>query len=91
MMAESAAFDNVKELTGMARKFAGELLTVVYLVASLPLAQSEPSAPQDAARFVQAALRGSRAHEQLVRCRRFVAGWLAQADDVTGLIPRNLV
>jgi hypothetical protein len=30
------------------------------------------------------------ANEALYRCRRYVDGWLAQADPATGLIPRNL-
>lgn len=40
--------------------------------------------------FVQAEANARRAAEMLFRCRRFVDGWLAQADGTCGLIPRNL-
>lgn len=53
-----------------------------------------PIKPQaDAAReaaFRQAERNARQAAESLYRCRRFVDGWLAQADPETGLIPRNL-
>lgn len=38
----------------------------------------------------QAEKNGRLANEALFRCRRFIDGWLAQADPATGLIPRNL-
>jgi hypothetical protein len=57
----------------------------------------EPPAPatplpdaRGEALFRQAARNAGRASEQFFRCRRFVEGWLANADPVTGLIPRNL-
>jgi hypothetical protein len=62
----------------------------ICLFASPLLAESELSAAQREECFARAALHGTQANEQLVRCHRFVHGWLAQADDVTGLIPRNL-
>jgi hypothetical protein len=40
--------------------------------------------------FQQAIENGRLANEGFVRCRNFVKGWLAQADQRTGLIPRNL-
>ncbi|MGD8499185.1 MAG: FAD-dependent oxidoreductase, partial [Phycisphaerales bacterium] len=40
--------------------------------------------------FEAAAENGRRANEGFVRCRKFVRGWLEQADPKTGLIPRNL-
>jgi len=40
--------------------------------------------------FQQAEENGRLAAEAFFRCRRFVDGWLAHADSVTGLIPRNL-
>lgn len=44
----------------------------------------------DDAAFRQAERNARQASEQFFRCRRFVDGWLAHADPVTGLIPRNL-
>ncbi|MBI5833622.1 MAG: hypothetical protein HZB16_15080 [Armatimonadetes bacterium] len=47
--------------------------------------------PGGAESAFRAAERHSRlASEGLYRCRRYVDGWLAQADPVSGLIPRNL-
>jgi hypothetical protein len=40
--------------------------------------------------FQQALENGRAANEGFVRCKKFVAGWLAYADPNTGLIPRNL-
>ncbi len=40
--------------------------------------------------FRQAEANARVAAEALYRCRRYVDGWLAHADPVTGLIPRNL-
>ena len=47
------------------------------------------STPSDAA-YRQAERNARLAAEGLYRCRRYVDGWLAQADPVSGLIPRNL-
>ncbi len=66
------------------------LVVGVWLVASPAAAEPELSASQREALFARAALHGGQANEQFVRCRRFVDGWLAQADEATGLIPRNL-
>jgi len=46
--------------------------------------------PNDEAAFRLAEKNARLANEMLFRCRRFVDGWLAQADPNTGLIPRNL-
>lgn len=40
--------------------------------------------------FREAERNGRRAAEALYRSHRYLTGWLAQADPVTGLIPRNL-
>jgi len=40
--------------------------------------------------FEQAAWRGAQANQALKQSHRFVEGWLAQADEETGLIPRNV-
>ncbi|MDR1723714.1 MAG: hypothetical protein LBR84_07245 [Tannerella sp.] len=40
--------------------------------------------------FEQAVQNGIKANEGFERCLRFVNGWLAEADSVSGLIPRNL-
>jgi hypothetical protein len=50
-----------------------------------PVADGAPEAA-----FRQAERNGRLAAEQFYRCRRFVDGWLQQADPTTGLIPRNL-
>lgn len=42
------------------------------------------------AAFRAAETNARQANEQFYRCRRFVEGWLAEADAETGLIPRNL-
>jgi hypothetical protein len=63
---------------------------------ALALASAEPVAaapPQDARRAAldrQAETNARLASEALVRCRRYLDGWLAHADPATGLIPRNL-
>jgi hypothetical protein len=36
------------------------------------------------------AIHGRQANEALRRCRKFIDGWLAHSDPITGLIPRNL-
>ncbi len=48
------------------------------------------SDPRQEAAFRLAEKHGRQANEQFYRCRRFVDGWLKQADPATGLIPRNL-
>ena len=45
---------------------------------------------QHRAAFRHAARNAGQAAEAFFRCRRFVDGWLAHADPVSGLIPRNL-
>lgn len=46
--------------------------------------------PHTAALLLEAEQNGRRATEMFFRCRKFVEGWLAQADPASGLIPRNL-
>ena len=46
--------------------------------------------PDRQALFRQAERNARQANEAFFRCRRYVDGWLAHADRVTGLIPRNL-
>jgi hypothetical protein len=53
-----------------------------------PVQQHDDAAIETAFRAAEA--NGRQAHEQFYRCRRFVEGWLAEADPETGLIPRNL-
>ncbi len=45
--------------------------------------------PREASRFAEARQNARLANEAFERCRRYVDGWLAQADPATGLIPRN--
>jgi len=52
-----------------------------------PLADS---ASETEKAFREAEANGRLAAEAFYRCRRYVDGWLAHADPVTGLIPRNL-
>lgn len=47
-------------------------------------------ASEDEQAFREAEANGRLAAEAFYRCRRYVDGWLAHADPVTGLIPRNL-
>ena len=56
-----------------------------------PAPPATPAADAPAQRRFRLAETNARlANEALFRCRRFVDGWLAQADPATGLIPRNL-
>ncbi|MCC7494959.1 MAG: hypothetical protein IT204_21605 [Fimbriimonadaceae bacterium] len=50
----------------------------------------DPAAAAWPATWQQAEANSRWAAEALFRCRRYVDGWLAQADPVSGLIPRNL-
>lgn len=54
-----------------------------------PPATAAPPTPTAAA-FRRAEHNARLAAEAFYRCRRYVDGWLAHADPVTGLIPRNL-
>ena len=45
---------------------------------------------QESALFDAALQNGKQANEGFVRCNRYLFGWLAEADSMTGLIPRNL-
>lgn len=55
----------------------------------LGLGRQARSSPNDPA-IRLAATNAWQAAESLERCHRYVQGWLAHADPVTGLIPRNL-
>jgi len=61
----------------------------VWNTPAAPPARPHPDKSVEAA-FRKAELHGRQANEQFFRCRKFVDGWLAQADKKTGLIPRNL-
>ena len=50
----------------------------------------EPGDSEREVLFARAERNGRRAAEAFYRSRRFIDGWLAHADPVTGLIPRNL-
>ncbi|HOX03211.1 MAG TPA: hypothetical protein P5555_13245 [Candidatus Paceibacterota bacterium] len=54
-----------------------------------PGPSSEPASPQEQL-FRRAESQARSASEALYRCRRYLDGWLAEADPETGLIPRNL-
>ncbi len=56
---------------------------------AVPAPKPHADAKLEAA-FQQAQVNGRRANEMLFRSRKFVEGWLKQADPKTGLIPRNL-
>lgn len=78
-----------------ARLSRGEALQAGWVNASdVETAPVAPSTPADAAvadeAFRKAAVNGRRAAEAFHRCHRYVEGWLAHADPVSGLIPRNL-
>ena len=64
------------------------ILSSVIFFSSCESSQSSES--ENEAAFNQAATNGVLFIEGLERCRRFVTGWLEQADSETGLIPRNL-
>ena len=64
------------------------ILSSVIFFSSCESSQSSES--ENEAAFNQAATNGVLFNEGLERCRRFVTGWLEQADSETGLIPRNL-
>ncbi len=69
--------------------FLARALVVVFLCASsFDFAQDRSVAKEQD--FQQALENGRAANEGFVRCKKFVAGWLAYADPNTGLIPRNL-
>jgi hypothetical protein len=55
-----------------------------------PLPATVPGNPGRSGFLRQAGKNARLANEALFRCRRYVDGWLAQADPATGLIPRNL-
>ena len=55
-----------------------------------PLPGNAPDKAHLRNRFAHAEANGRLANEMFFRCRRFVDGWLEQADPETGLIPRNL-
>ena len=59
-------------------------LVVIFLCACSVISVSKDD------NFSQAIENGRLANEGFVRCKKFVAGWLAYADPNTGLIPRNL-
>ena len=66
------------------------LLAFTTAVATTAAVRADDEISAAEAAFHQAEKHGNQANEQFVRCHRFVAGWLNQADPHTGLIPRNL-
>lgn len=82
----------VKPLSGAPRAGGGVAFPEMQKVWDTPL--PPPARPLED-KDVEAAFRiaernGRQANEMFFRCRKFVDGWLAHADPVTGLIPRNL-
>ena len=61
----------------------------VWNTPAAPPPKPHPDKSVEAA-FRKAELHGRQTGEQFFRCRKFVEGWLKQADKTTGLIPRNL-
>ncbi len=69
----------------MKRIFQVVACALAFVVAALtPVVTREPDV------YVQAAANGRLVQEGLSRSHRFLLAWLAKADPVTGLIPRNL-
>ena len=66
------------------------ILAVVSLLVAWGTLFNSSGARADEAAFQEAERNSRQAAEQFFRCRRFVDGWLNQADPTTGLIPRNL-
>ena len=68
----------------------------LFLLGVLAMACSQPSkmetkiSTSDSLALEQAKMNGLLVNEGLERCRHFVTDWLARADSVSGLIPRNL-
>ncbi len=60
----------------------------VWSTAAVPAKPNADKAIEAA--FVKAEINARQANEQFFRCRKFVDGWLATADEKTGLISRNL-
>ena len=50
----------------------------------------QAATPTDNTIFLEAEENARRAHEQFLRCHRYLEGWLGVADPHTGLIPQNL-
>ena len=71
-------------------RFAVLFILSVSLLSCSESSTNRPLSPADSTLFRRAANNGKQANEGYRRCRRFVAGWLAHADPVSGLIPRNL-
>ena len=66
------------------------LAALAIVMASVGTATADDAVADVEVAFRNAEEHGEQANEQFVRCRRFVEGWLNQADPHTGLIPRNL-
>jgi len=58
---------------------------ILFLCAFLAACSSDRSS-----QFDRALQNGQLANEGFIRCERFVKAWLAEADSISGLIPRNL-
>ncbi len=55
-----------------------------------PAIRPRVAEPEVQAAFLEAELHARQANEQWFRCRKFLEGWVNEADPATGLIPRNL-
>ena len=75
----------------MRQSFTSTLLVLyVFLVCFSFCLQDNRLFAQEATIFDIALQNGKQANEGFVRCNRYLFGWLAEADTMTGLIPRNL-
>jgi len=63
---------------------------IVLLVMGSAICRGGELSGADDESFKQAGQNAQLANEGLVRCRKFVEGWLKHADATTGLIPRNI-
>lgn len=65
-------------------------LVAAFTLSLMGLSSAGPSKDTAEAHFLRAEHHAGLASEAFSRSRRYVAGWLAHADPVSGLIPRNL-
>ncbi len=68
---------------------ANEAFPALRTVWDRPSISLDLASPEDL-RFRQAEQNARHANEAFYRCRRYMDAWLAEADPVSGLIPRNL-
>ena len=87
-----AAYRAAGALKPKAEAFTAEAFPEMRKVWDTPSAacSAAPGTPREAELFRLCEKHARQANEALFRNRKFVDGWLAQADPATGLIPRNL-